>query len=204
MAWELKTARSKQLAIHYSLSFSKLYILLAIPATDFQLYLFRKILNNFYTQASFYIFTPLMQSQTENSQDYSLRRIIIVALLFMLIGTGLELYLLDHYEDVFQLIPLLCIGSSVLGMIVLLIRGTKLFVGIFKLILGLTALSGFYGIYLHMQANYEFELEMKPTAKGWDLFSESLSGALPSLAPGSMIVLALIGYSYLILLKQKQ
>ncbi|MDX1314396.1 MAG: hypothetical protein R3356_02740, partial [Eudoraea sp.] len=45
--------------------------------------------------------------------------------------------------------------------------------------------------------------EMTPSAKGWDLFVESLSGALPALAPGSMIVLALIGYSYLILLKQK-
>tara|TARA_B100000767_G_scaffold269985_1_gene292810 strand:+ start:1707 stop:1856 length:150 start_codon:yes stop_codon:yes gene_type:complete len=44
---------------------------------------------------------------------------------------------------------------------------------------------------------------MKPTANFWELFSESLSGALPTLAPMSMIVLALIGYSYLILIKQQ-
>ena len=145
-----------------------------------------------------------MQSQTQNSQTFGLKRIIVVALLFMLSGTAMELYLLDHYEDVLQLIPLLCIGASILVMMILFFRRNKLVVRIFKLILGLTALSGFYGVFLHMQANYEFELEMKPTASGWDLFSESLSGALPSLAPGSMIVLALIGYSYIILLKQKQ
>ena len=145
-----------------------------------------------------------MQSQTENSRRFSLKRVIVMALLFMMIGTAMELYLLEHYEDALQLIPLLCIGGSILAMIVLLFQRTRFVIGIFKLVLGLTALSGFYGVFLHMQANYEFELEMKPTAKGWDLFSESLSGALPSLAPGSMIVLALIGYSYLILLKQQQ
>lgn len=72
----------------------------------------------------------------------------------------------------------------------------------FQLLMVATALSGLYGIYLHLRANYEFELEMKPTLGGWELFTESLSGALPALAPASMIVLALIGYSYSILLKQ--
>ncbi|MEO1715042.1 MAG: hypothetical protein AAFU60_17060, partial [Bacteroidota bacterium] len=66
----------------------------------------------------------------------------------------------------------------------------------------LTALSGVYGAYLHLQANYEFEQEMRPSAENWDLLVESLSGALPALAPASMIVLALIGYSYSMLIKQ--
>jgi hypothetical protein len=76
--------------------------------------------------------------------------------------------------------------------------------GIFQILLGLTALSGVYGVFLHLRANYEFEQEMKPTAEPWDVFVESLAGALPSLAPASMIVLALIGYSYLLLLKREQ
>jgi len=37
-----------------------------------------------------------------------------------------------------------------------------------------------------------------------ELFLESISGAFPVLAPLSMVVLALIGYSYLILINQKQ
>ena len=145
-----------------------------------------------------------MQTPENKSSRFGIRRVILVALLFMLAGTGLELYLLDHYEDTLQLIPIIFIGASVLTLIILFYRRTKLTTGIYKLVLGLTALSGVYGAVLHLQANYEFEVEMKPSAKGWDLFVESLSGALPALAPGSMIVLALIGYSYLILLKQKQ
>lgn len=134
----------------------------------------------------------------------ALRRVILAALLFMMVGTSLELYLLDHYEDTLQLIPILCLGTSLLVFLLLFFWKTPLLMGLFKVLMGITALSGVYGSYLHLQANFEFEQEMKPTAQAWDVFIESLSGALPSLAPNSLIVLALIGYSYLILLKQKQ
>lgn len=135
---------------------------------------------------------------------FGLKRAVLVAFFFMIVGTAFELYLLEHYEGLQQLIPLLCIGASLFMALALFFKRTPGLVVIFKLILGLTALSGFYGTYLHLIANFEFEQEMRPTASGWHLFIESLSGALPALAPGSMIVLALIGYSYLILLKQKR
>lgn len=116
----------------------------------------------------------------------------------------MELYLLEHYEDRLQLIPILCIALLLVLMVILLFRKSAIVQGVFKFVLLLTAGSGVYGIFLHLSANYEFEQEMRPSVKGWDLFVESLSGALPTLAPGSMIVLALIGYSYLTLLKQQQ
>ena len=145
-----------------------------------------------------------MQKQKSKTERFSLMQVIVAALLFMMFGTALELYLLDHYEDVLQLIPILCIGVSILLVFILFFRRTKLTTGIFKLVMVLTALSGVYGTFLHLRANYEFEQEMKPGAEAWELFTESLSGALPTLAPASMIVLALLGYSYLILLKQKR
>lgn len=137
------------------------------------------------------------------AERFTLDRVIITALLFMMFGTSMELFLLEHYEGRLQLIPLLCIGTALLLMLLLIFRRTPLLFGLFSLTLIITALSGVYGVFLHLRANFEFEQEMKPTATNWDLFVESLSGALPSLAPASMIVLALIGYSYLILLKQK-
>ena len=149
-------------------------------------------------------FTHFMPEKKTNTESSRLKRVIILAFLFMMIGTAVELYLLGHYEDTLQLIPILCIAASIMMVVVLFYRRTNFTIGVFKLVMGLTALSGLYGTFLHLQANYEFEQEMKPGIKGWDLFLESLSGALPTLAPGSMIVLALIGYSYLILLKQKQ
>ena len=144
-----------------------------------------------------------MQTQNIKSGRFSLKQIILVALLFMMVGTSMELYLLDHYEGSLQLIPIICIDASLLVMLLLFIRRSRFLMRIFKLLMGISALSGIYGVFLHLRANYEFEQEMKPTAEAWDLFVESLSGALPSLAPASMIVLALIGYSYILLLKQK-
>ncbi len=122
----------------------------------------------------------------------------------MMVGTLLELYLLDHYENKLQFIPIVCIGLSAINMLILVFRKTKLTIDLFKLTLLLTILSGIYGVFLHLRANYEFEQEIKPTESAWNLFLESLSGALPTLAPFSMIVFALIGYSYLILINQKQ
>lgn len=144
-----------------------------------------------------------MHTQTNKSQFWNAKQFVILALLFMMVGTALDLYLLDHYEGKLQLIPLVCITTSLVVMLLLLISPKKWLVIFFQLLMVLSALSGIYGIYLHLWANYEFELEMKPSMKGWELFTESLSGALPALAPASMIVLALIGYAYLLLLKQK-
>ena len=144
-----------------------------------------------------------MKSKKVTSEKLSVKQIIVLALLFMMVGTLLELYLLDHYEDAYQLIPVLCIAFSLINLIILLFKKSKKIINLFKLVLVLTSLSGVYGVFLHLQSNFEFEQEMKPTATNWELFSESLSGALPTLAPMSMLVLAFIGYSYLILIKQQ-
>jgi len=144
-----------------------------------------------------------MQSKKVNSETYRLKKVLVLALLFMMIGTLLELYLLDHYEDTWQLIPVLCIGVALVNLCVLFYRRSQAAIHLFKLVLVLTTFSGVYGVVLHLQSNFEFEQDMKPTASFWQLILESLSGALPTLAPMSLVVLACIGYSYLILIQQQ-
>jgi hypothetical protein len=143
-----------------------------------------------------------MDNHRSISDLFSVKQLVVVALLFMIVGTITELFLLHHYEGFQQLIPVICIGTSLVLMGILSFRKTELLMNAFKLLMGLSALSGLYGTFLHLQANFEFEQEMKPTASFWDLLIESLSGALPTLAPGSMIVFALIGITYITLLKQ--
>ena len=116
----------------------------------------------------------------------------------------LELYLLDHYEDRYQLIPLFGIAIALVMTVVLNFRASKRIQQLFKLVLVLISLSGIYGVFLHLQANFEFEQEIHSTASTWSLFSESISGAFPALAPLSLLVLALIGYAYLTLINQKK
>jgi hypothetical protein len=135
---------------------------------------------------------------------YPTKRVILVALLLMTTGMLLELYLLDHYEDRYQLIPLLGIAIALVMTVVLNFRASKRIQQLFKLVLVLISLSGIYGVFLHLQANFEFEQEIHPTASTLSLFSESISGAFPALAPLSLIVLALMGYAYLTLINQKK
>jgi hypothetical protein len=52
-------------------------------------------------------------------------------------------------------------------------------------------------MYLHLQANTEFQLEMDPTLRGWALLKKSIVvKAPPALAPGVMMQLGLIGLAY--------
>ena len=115
----------------------------------------------------------------------------------------MELYLIHHFESIEQLIPIIFTSLVLVFVILLIFFKNKSINLIYKYTLVLTTLSGFYGVFLHLNANYEFEVDMAPTASTADLLLESLSGALPALAPLSMVVLALLGYAYLILINQK-
>ena len=57
----------------------------------------------------------------------------------------------------------------------------------------LFVVAGIVGVALHYQSNVEFELEMYPSMEGMELFRNSMTGALPTLAPGSMIYIGLVG-----------
>ena len=136
-------------------------------------------------------------------KQYSVNKIVIVTLLFMMLGTSLELYLINHFEGIWQLIPLLCIATSLIVLLILIFYRSLTVLITFKVLMVTTALAGFLGIYLHLKENFEFEQEMVPSLSNWQLLIESLSGALPTLAPASLIVLALIGYIYIKLIKQQ-
>lgn len=145
-----------------------------------------------------------MAYQKSISSKFSIKQLVVVALLFMMFGTITELFLLHHYEGVQQLIPIICIGIALIVMAILFFVKNMLLIRAFQMLMVISALSGVYGTFLHLQANFEFEQEMKPTATVGYLVLESLSGALPALAPGSMVVFALIGTIYIKLLKQNQ
>ena len=60
----------------------------------------------------------------------------------------------------------------------------------------LSIVSGGLGVWFHLKANFEFEMELHPSLEGWELLKESLSGAIPALAPGSMVALGLVGHLF--------
>jgi hypothetical protein len=126
----------------------------------------------------------------------TLRRVLAAIFFFGSIGTGLELVLLEHMEDVWQNVPLALIGIGCLALAVLAIRPGIASLRGFQLTMWLFIASGVAGVFLHYQGNVAFELELNPDAAGWELFRESLKGATPSLAPGTMTLLGALGLAY--------
>jgi len=125
-----------------------------------------------------------------------MQRWILGIFLFTLAGSGAELLLLEHTEGIWQLIPLILMGISLISLIWMLGSRSMLSIRIFQLTMSLFIISGLLGTWQHFSGNREFELEMYESMKGWELFWESMKGATPVLAPGTMIVLGLLGMIY--------
>lgn len=125
-----------------------------------------------------------------------LSSLLLATWLFSLLGVGAELLLIGHFEDWPQMIPLALI---VVGL------GTGLWYArvptpssdrVFSLSLAVMFASGLVGQVLHYRGNMEFELESDPAITGWNLFVASMTGATPALAPGTMALLAVVGYAW--------
>ena len=108
-------------------------------------------------------------------------------------GTFVELLLLEHTEEFYQLIPVVLLAMVVAAATLFLFRPRRWSVSLLRGVLVLCLLSAALGMFLHYQGNTEFVLERTPKLRGWPLFTKAMMGATPALAPGTMAQLALIG-----------
>ena len=133
-----------------------------------------------------------------------IRRVILAVLLLGMSGLLAELALIAHYEDVTQWIPiaLLAVGLLVLVADLLLARSwTQLLI---QLTMVLVVAAGVLGVYFHFQGSREFQLEMDPQMRGTALIWHVLRAkSPPTLAPGSMIQLGVLGLGYAYLRRTK-
>jgi hypothetical protein len=133
---------------------------------------------------------------TTNTTLERFRSILLTLIVLGLVGIGSELLLLGHIESWTQLIPLVMIAAALAVIGWHYTSPGDSTVRALKLVMGAFVVTGLIGIGLHFWSNVEFELEMYPNIEGMDLFKRSLSGAMPALAPGSMIQLGLLGLLY--------
>ena len=125
------------------------------------------------------------------------RRILLGILVLGAIGLGAELLLLGHTEHASQWIPLVLNDVTLAMSAVVWFKPSTGTIRLFQLVMLLMIISGGVGMYLHLQANMEFQLEMDATLSGWALLKKSVvAKAPPALAPGAMMQLGLIGLAY--------
>jgi hypothetical protein len=124
-------------------------------------------------------------------------RLLLAIFVFGMAGTAVELLLLGHFEDTAQFVPLILLA---VGLVVALWYGkrpTPSSLKALRAVLVLFVAGGLLGLALHYRGNVEFEVERDPSIGGLALFWEAITGATPALSPGTMILLAAIGYAAL-------
>jgi hypothetical protein len=123
----------------------------------------------------------------------AIRRALLMLFTFAALGTGIELILLGHTEQVWQWVPVVLTFTGTLAAAGFAFIRAPIGRRAFQATMMLFVLSGAIGLGLHYQGNVEFALEMEPGARGWTLMKEALTGATPALAPGTMVLLGAIG-----------
>lgn len=136
-----------------------------------------------------------MASETRESATLGgLRRLVLALLTFGMIGTGVDLVLLDHYEDAWQWPPLALVAAGLAVVAWVAVRGGPAPVGALRWTMVLFIAAGAAGLLLHYNGNREFQKELDPALSGWPLFLKVVTAkAPPALAPASMIQLGLLG-----------
>ena len=124
------------------------------------------------------------------------RGALAIILVVGLIGLLAELLLLEHVEDPWQRVPVFLLAAALIIVAWHGLDPGPLSIRFLQAAMILFVLAGGIGLLLHFKGNMEFELELKPAMSGWTLIRESLMGATPALAPGTMVQLGLIGLVY--------
>ena len=130
--------------------------------------------------------------------ELRVRKFILALLAFGLAALGLELVAIGHYEDAWQWVPIGLIALTLLTIIWHVLGGNASGLLALQILLVLVIAAGGIGIFLHSDANMSFQREMNPELRGWPLVTAVLHAiAPPSLAPGVMAQLGVLGLIYI-------
>jgi hypothetical protein len=125
------------------------------------------------------------------------RRLLLFVFLVGSGGLFAELLLLNHVESATQFVPLVLTAVASLALAIAAVAPSNSAVWTSRAVMALMILSGALGMYLHVKANTEFQLDIDPTLSGAALFWKAIRAkAPPALAPGAMVQLGLIGLAY--------
>jgi len=126
----------------------------------------------------------------------SIRTLLLAALAVGVIGTTGELILLRHIDKPAQWIPLVCLVAAVPVLIWHAsspgVASVRTLQALMLTFIGL----GVVGVGLHYDGNVEFQRELNPSERGWTFVRKTVAGATPVLAPGSMVLLGLVGLAH--------
>lgn len=123
---------------------------------------------------------------------FRLQRFLLVLSVLLLSGTVVELLLVNHKEDVVQLIPFFLCGLGAFAALLVLFRPRRATVLGLRLCMALVVCGSLFGIYEHFANNVAFQREISPSAPMRDVLVHAVAGGNPLLAPGTLAVAAVL------------
>jgi hypothetical protein len=126
----------------------------------------------------------------------SIRKLLLGAFALGVLGTSGELILLRHIDRPTQWIPLVAFGVSIPLLIWHAVSPSAASVRALQVLMVVFIGAGVLGVGLHFDGNVEFERELHPTEEGFEFLRKTVAGATPVLAPGSMVLLGLVGLAH--------
>jgi hypothetical protein len=128
--------------------------------------------------------------------EAGIRRALLAILVFGLVGTEVELFLLKHTDGFWQLVPVMVVGATLLISAWVSLKPGPASLGTLRAAMGVFLISGIVGVVQHFTGNVGYEKESNPGLAGAELYEAAAMGSTPLLAPGVMLQLGLIGLLY--------
>lgn len=118
---------------------------------------------------------------------------------FLLLVTGtscvltiVELWLEEHTGSPPQLIPFVLCGLGTVAIAAALFRPRRTALRLLRIVMGVMLLGSLFGLFEHIEHNWSFAQEIRPSATFSVLLSDTLHEANPLLAPGTLALSAVL------------
>src|SRR3954466_14458135 len=126
----------------------------------------------------------------------TIRALLLGALAIGVVGTIGELILLRHIDQATQWIPVVLLVGALPTVAWHVLRASRSSVRALQLLMVSFMAVGVLGVALHYAGNVDFERELQPDEHGLTFLRKTVAGATPVLAPGSMVLLGLVGLAH--------
>jgi hypothetical protein len=123
----------------------------------------------------------------------TLRRLLVALMIFGASGLLVELALLEHWGELRLWGPMLVLAVSIPLAVRTLVSPIRQALLVLRACMLVMIGSGLLGVWFHLEGNLAFERELYPTHDVLPLLLEAFKGATPTLAPGALIQLGLLG-----------
>jgi hypothetical protein len=122
-----------------------------------------------------------------------LRQFLLVITVAIFLMTVIELVFVGHWNETIQFLPFALCALGLITLLIAYFRPSRASVKTMYWSMIVIGVCSFIGFYEHMENNLSFWLEIQPNATTWELIVATFNGGIPILAPGILLLGALIG-----------